>query len=163
MVAPIARSTVVSKQALLDDKYKRVTNFLNRFDHAVSESNFTPPKFRDEVIPNWQQARRFLDQIAPILRHICDPYSAQKGRKDGQKDCITVGRILFKALQIMESIGWSSLQLCINKSLQSLLRIFWVVNLTLNARRPGLMSQGIFLSRRSGNTRLHALLYTSYV
>lgn len=72
VVAPVARAFVNLENGLPNDVRQSINDLPQRVDSIIDKSSLTPSAVRKEVLPTARESRRFIEQVAPILRQIAD-------------------------------------------------------------------------------------------
>lgn len=72
LVAPLARAFVNFENSLPNDIRQSIEDLPQKVDSVIDQSSLTPSAVRNEVLPSARESRRFVEQVAPILRQIAN-------------------------------------------------------------------------------------------
>lgn len=70
LVTPVARAFVNLENSLPNDIRQSINDLPQKVDSVLDQSSLTPSAVRNEVLPSARESRRFIEQVAPILRQI---------------------------------------------------------------------------------------------
>lgn len=70
VLLPIAKTTVALEKSLPSQVRSSLKQFPSRLDAAIADATLTPTALKTDVLPAAQQARRFVEQVWPVLREL---------------------------------------------------------------------------------------------